>query len=100
MTIGSTQLGVQKIVKAVSSNSAKPVHGWYDKPSQPEGKGYIGEYYPLLHIKPFFSDIAVQHRIKGVVVDGSAQSEHGIAVFFQPPSTGTLQPHVADELVR
>ena len=57
------------------------------------------EHYPFLHVKPFFRDIAVQHRIKGVVVDGAAQSEHGIAVFFQPPSTRALQPHMTDVLV-
>ena len=36
----------------------------------------------------FFCDIAAQHRIKGVVVHSTAQSEHGIPVFFQPPGGG------------
>jgi hypothetical protein len=47
----------------------------------------------------FFRDIAIQHRIEGVVVEGTAQSEHGIAIFFQPPSPGALQPNVTDVFI-
>src|SRR5208283_807040 len=47
----------------------------------------------------FFRDIAIQHRIEGVVVEGTAQSEHGIAIFFQPPGPGALQPNVTDVFI-
>ena len=41
----------------------------------------------------------VQHDVESVIVECAAQSEHGIAVFFQPPGSGALEPDVADMLV-
>jgi len=37
--------------------------------------------------------------LEGPVVDGAADSEHGVAVGFEPPRPGALEPDVADQFV-
>ena len=68
------------------------------------GIGYVwifkGEHSPFLNtLETFFRDIAVQHGIESFIVDRAAQSQHGIAVFLQPPGPGALEPHMTDVLV-
>jgi len=55
-----------------------------------DGAALIGNGPPLVERKG---------PAKGPVILGAPQGQHHIGSFYVPPGPGTLQPHVADELV-
>jgi hypothetical protein len=60
-------------------------------------KGSITRF--LRRLEAFFHDEAVQYGIEGAIVEGATQSEHGVAVFYQPPGAGAFEPYMAEVLV-
>jgi hypothetical protein len=96
------------LIKDVSSNltksSEKLLASWsvMEQMSIPRivmAGPHTGALPVFTRAEALFRDIVIQHRIEGVVVEGTAQSEHGIAIFFKPPSPGALQPNVTDVFV-
>jgi hypothetical protein len=41
--------------------------------------------------------VTIKDTVKGPIVKGTSDSQHGVAVLLDPPSARTFHPRVADE---